>query len=394
MNLTLDPARCLPEDGCAGTLVTRVWVPGESGGPSVAVLHEGSVYDISAVAATTAELFNGADPLGTVRAAPRDRLLGSVEAILANSVAGEHDLNRPRFLAPIDLQAVKAAGVTFASSLLERVVEEQARGDKARADEVRRGLVDEIGTDLGQVRPGSDDAARLKVALQQRGLWSQYLEVGIGPDAEVFTKCQPLASVGVGAEIGINPKSSWNNPEPEIVLVVNSRGTIVGATLGNDVNLRDLEGRSALLLSKAKDNTGSSAVGPFVRLFDASFDLDDVRRAEIDLRVEGADGFVLTGRSSMRMISRDPQDLVSQTIGATNQYPDGFALFLGTMFAPTEDRGEAGAGFTHQPGDIVSISSPKLGALTNRVNTCDKLPQWEFGALALMRNLARRGLLA
>jgi fumarylacetoacetate (FAA) hydrolase family protein len=395
MTFTLNPARCLPEDRCAGALVARVWVPGEVGGPTVAVLHDdGGVYDLSAVAPTTAELFNGADPLGTVCDAPRDRRLGAVEEILANSAAGEQDPSRPWFLAPIDLQAVKAAGVTFASSLLERVVEEQARGDKARADDVRRALVAEIGTDLSQVKPGSDDAARLRAALERRGLWSQYLEVGIGPDAEVFTKCQPLASVGVGAEIGISPKSSWNNPEPEIVLVVNSRGTILGATLGNDVNLRDFEGRSALLLSKAKDNTGSSAIGPFVRLFDDGFDLDDVRSAEVDLRVEGADGFILTGRSSMRMISRDPQDIVDQTVGATNQYPDGFVLFLGTMFAPTEDRGEQGAGFTHQVGDIVSIASPKLGALINRINTCDRVPRWEFGALALMRNLARRGLLA
>lgn len=391
--LTLDPDRCLPEDGCAGTLVARVWAPGEHGGPTVALVRDDGVYDISAVAATVAGLFNEAAPLATVQSAPRDRRLGSVADILANSVASSRDISQPWFLAPIDLQAVKAAGVTFASSLLERVVEEQARGDKGRADDIRRALVVEIGTDLSQVKPGSAEAARLKAALQARGLWSQYLEVGIGPDVEIFTKCQPLASVGIGAEIGINPASSWNNPEPEIVLAVNSSGTIVGATLGNDVNLRDFEGRSALLLSKAKDNTGSSAIGPFIRLFDATFNLNDVRTAEVDLRVEGTDRFVLTGKSSMRMISRDPADIVGQAIGATHQYPDGFVLFLGTMFAPTEDRGESGAGFTHQVGDVVSISSPKLGSLVNWVNTCDRVPRWNFGALALMRNLSSRGLL-
>ncbi len=393
-DFTLDADRCLPEDGCAGTLVARVWVPGARGGPTVGVVCDDGVYDISAVAATVAGLFNEADPLAIVRGAPRDRRLGSIADILANSVAYRQDTGRPWFLAPIDLQAVKAAGVTFASSMLERVVEEQARGDKGRADDIRRALVAEIGTDLSQVKPGSDEATRLKAALHARGLWSQYLEVGIGPDVEVFTKCQPLASVGIGAEIGINPASSWNNPEPEIVLAVSSSGTILGATLGNDVNLRDFEGRSALLLSKAKDNTGSSAIGPFVRLFDETFNLDHVRNAEVDLRVEGTDRFVLTGTSSMRMISRDPADIVGQTVGATHQYPDGFVLFLGTMFAPTEDRGEPGAGFTHRTGDRVSISSPKLGTLVNRVNTCDRLPHWNFGTLALMSNLSSRGLLA
>ena len=375
-DFTLDADRCLPEDGCAGTLVARVWVPGARGGPTVGVVCDDGVYDISAVAATVAGLFNEADPLAIVRGAPRDRRLGSIADILANSVAYRQDTGRPWFLAPIDLQAVKAAGVTFASSMLERVVEEQARGDKGRADDIRRALVAEIGTDLSQVKPGSDEATRLKAALHARGLWSQYLEVGIG------------------AEIGINPASSWNNPEPEIVLAVSSSGTILGATLGNDVNLRDFEGRSALLLSKAKDNTGSSAIGPFVRLFDETFNLDHVRNAEVDLRVEGTDRFVLTGTSSMRMISRDPADIVGQTVGATHQYPDGFVLFLGTMFAPTEDRGEPGAGFTHRTGDRVSISSPKLGTLVNRVNTCDRLPHWNFGTLALMSNLSSRGLLA
>jgi fumarylacetoacetate (FAA) hydrolase family protein len=392
MDYTLDPARILPDDRYAGTLVGRAWLPNE-GGPAVVLVREDGVWDVTRSAPTTAQLFNGDDPLAVVRKAPRDKRLGSLEELLANSIPDRRDGAKPWLLAPIDLQAVKAAGVTFASSLLERVVEEQARGEPARADEIRRALVTEIGTDLSTVKPGSDEAARLKAALQKRNLWSQYLEVGIGPDAEIFTKCQPMASVGIGAEIGLHPKSVWNNPEPEVVLIVSAGGKIVGAALGNDVNLRDFEGRSALLLSKAKDNTGSSAIGPFVRLFDESFGVDDVRQAEVDLRVEGADQFVLRGRSSMRQISRDPADLVAQAVGKTNQYPDGFALYLGTMFAPTEDRGEKGAGFTHQIGDLVTISSRRLGALVNRINTSDNLPRWEFGALALMQNLAGRGLL-
>jgi fumarylacetoacetate (FAA) hydrolase family protein len=392
MDLILDPARILPDDGFAGTLIGRAFLPAE-GGPAIVVIAEDGVWDISRAAPTVAQLCNEADPLATVRDAPRTKRLGALSELLANTPSDHRDGAKPWFLAPIDLQAVKAAGVTFASSLLERVVEEQARGDPGRADSVRQSLVGEIGTDLSAVKPGSAEAMRLKAALQKRGLWSQYLEVGIGADAEIFTKCQPMASVGIGAEIGIHPKSTWNNPEPEIVLVVNAAGKIVGATLGNDVNLRDVEGRSALLLSKAKDNTGSSAIGPFIRLFDASFTLDDVRQAEVDLRVEGGDQFVLKGSSSMKRISRDPADIAGQAIGTTNQYPDGFVLYLGTMFAPTEDRGEKGAGFTHRTGDIVTISSARLGALVNRVAPSDTLPRWDFGTLALMQNLARRGLL-
>jgi fumarylacetoacetate (FAA) hydrolase family protein len=278
-------------------------------------------------------------------------------------------------------------------SLLERVVEEQARGDPARAAQVRDSLAAEIGGDLASVRPGSPEAARLKAALQQRGMWSQYLEVGIGPDAEIFTKCQPMAAVGTGADIGLHPGSVWNNPEPEIVLAVSAGGRIVGATLGNDVNLRDFEGRSALLLGKAKDNNGSCAIGPFIRLFDAAFSLDDVRSADVALEVRGPEGYLLHGRSAISQISRDPADLVAHAIGPTHQYPDGFVLFLGTMFAPIEDRDEKGQGFTHKQGDIVTIASPKLGALVNRIGYSDRISPWEFGALALMRNLAARGLL-
>jgi fumarylacetoacetate (FAA) hydrolase family protein len=391
MSLDLNPTKCLPDDGCAGTLIGRVWLPGE--GPAVVMLRDDGIFDISRTAPTVAGLLNEPDPLEVIAAASRDRRIGAVAEILANSAAETRDPARPWFLAPIDLQAVKAAGVTFIRSLLERVVEEQARGDPARAAEVRTSLAAEIGGDLGAVQPGSPEAARLKSALQKRGMWSQYLEVGIGPDVEIFTKCQPMASVGIGAEIGLHPGSSWNNPEPEIVLVVNAAGWIVGATLGNDVNLRDFEGRSALLLGKAKDNNGSSAIGPFLRLFDATFSFDDARRAEVALEVRGPEGYVLNGNSSMAMIGRDPAEIVGQAIGLTHQYPDGFVLFLGTMFAPIDDRDARGQGFTHKLGDIVTVSSPKLGALVNRVGHSDKIPPWEFGALALMRNLAQRGLL-
>jgi fumarylacetoacetate (FAA) hydrolase family protein len=391
MMMQLNPATSLPEDGFAGTLIGRAWLPGE--GPAAVVLDEDGVYDISRAAPTVAGLLNEPEPLAVIAAASRDRRIGSAPEILANSTADARDPKRPWFLAPIDLQAVKAAGVTFIRSLLERVVEEQARGNPARAAEVRTSLAAEIGGDLAAVRPGSPEAARLKAALQTRGMWSQYLEVGIGPDVEIFTKCQPLASVGTGAEIGLHPGSVWNNPEPEIVLAVNAAGRIVGATLGNDVNLRDFEGRSALLLSKAKDNNGSCAIGPFLRLFDATFSLDDVRRAEVALEVRGPEGYVLNGNSSMAMIGRDPADIAGQAIGPTHQYPDGFVLFLGTMFAPIDDRDAPGQGFTHKLGDIVTVSSPKLGALVNRVGYSDNIPPWEFGALALMRNLAGRGLL-
>ena len=393
MDLALDTVTTLPHDGTSGTLLGRAWVP-HVNGPSVVLVRGDSVWDISAAAPSMADLLNAPHPLAVVHAAPRDRRLGSLAELLANTPPARRDPRRPWLLAPIDLQAIKAAGVTFAQSLLERVVEEQSRGEPGRADAARAGLIVEIGADLSSIRPGSPEAERLKAVLQKQGMWSQYLEVGIGPDAEIFTKSQPMSAVGTGAAIGLHPKSVWNNPEPEIVLAVGADGTIRGAALGNDVNLRDFEGRSALLLSKAKDNTGSCAIGPFLRLFDDSFGLDDVRQAEIALTVAGDDGFVLEGASSMRMISRDPADLVAQAIGRQNQFPDGFVLFLGTMFAPTKDRGAAGSGFTHKIGDRVTIATPALGALVNRVQTSDTVPPWTFGTLALMRNLAERGLLA
>ncbi len=372
-----------------GTLIGRIWDP-EAQGPAVVTVREGRVIDITARAAPLVrDICEMEDPAGYVQAA-EGRDLGPLDALMAAPVG---DLSVPHLLAPCDLQAVKACGVTFAGSMVERVIEERAAGDPARAEAIRARVGEAIGDSLRNIRPGSPEAMAVKAALIAEGLWSQYLEVGIGPDAEVFSKAQVLSSVGHGARIGLHPVSKWNNPEPEIVLAVSSKGRIVGATLGNDVNLRDVEGRSALLLSKAKDNNGSCAIGPFIRLFDAGYTLDDVRRAELALLVEGEDGFVLRGRSSMSQISRDPEDLVAQTVGRHHQYPDGFVLFLGTLFAPTEDRGEPGAGFTHHLGDVVSISAERLGTLRNRVELSTTCPEWTFGVRALMTNLAARGLI-
>ena len=392
MRLALNAANSLPADGCAGTLVGRAWAPGSPPGPAVVALRADGVFDLGHAAPTCAALIDADDPAALVRKTAGVRL-GAIDELLANSAADARDPAKPYFLAPIDLQAIKACGVTFVGSLLERVIEEQAKGEPSRAEASRRTIGREIGADLARVRPGSAEAERLKAALVQRGLWSQYLEVGIGPYAEVFTKAQPMSAVGTGAEIGLHPDSTWNNPEPEVVLVVNSRGAVVGATLGNDVNLRDFEGRSALLLGRCKDNNGSCAIGPLLRLFDASYGLDDLRRCEVRLTVEGDDGFTLADRSSMAEISRDPLDLVAHTMGATHQYPDGLVLFTGTMFAPVQDRDAPGLGFTHKLGDLVTIAAPELGALINRVGRSDRIPPWTLGAGGLMRNLAARGVL-
>ena len=384
-------AACVPGDAADALLVGRVWLP-DVDGPVVVRIDGDDLLDLSEIAPTTSELFDHPHVARAIRDARRLPRVGSLQQALGNSHrAGEPQ--SPRLLAPCDLEAIKAAGVTFVASMLERVIEEQARGDPARAEAVRRRIAGVVGENLRSVRPGSDEAARVKDVLMSEGLWSQYLEVGIGPDAEIFTKAQPMSSVGTGADIGIHRKSTWNNPEPEIVLAVNARGEAVGAALGNDVNLRDFEGRSALLLGKAKDNNASCAIGPFVRLFDDAFTIDTVRGADIALTVEGSDGFKLAGSSSIREISRDPLDLVGQAIGANHQYPDGFVLFLGTMFAPTQDRHAPGLGFTHEVGDLVTIATPSLGALVNRVEYADAIAPWTFGASALMRNLAARGLL-
>jgi fumarylacetoacetate (FAA) hydrolase family protein len=351
------------------------------------------LHDLSRVAPTCSQLLDLEDPVAAVRDAGRLPRIGSVEDVLVSSDPERREPRAPWLLAPCDLQAIKASGVTFVASLLERVIEEQARGDARKAESVRQSIVAIIGSNLHDVRPGSPQARAIKDALLAQGVWSQYLEVGIGPDAEIFTKGQPMSAVGTGAEIGIHPQSQWNNPEPEVVLAVNSAGRSVGATLGNDVNLRDFEGRSALLLGKAKDNNASGAIGPFIRLFDERFGPDDVRRCEVELTVRGVDGFTFTAVSSMSQISRDPLELVDHAMGAHHQYPDGMMLFLGTMFAPTIDRFGPGQGFTHAVGDVVQVSTPALGTLINRVNHTDRIAPWTFGSVALMKNLARRGLL-
>ena len=386
----------LPEDGFAGLLVGRAWLPaplsGPVAGPSPVWIRSDGVFDLSSRAATTAELF--AADTGWLQQGTADLVrVGSYEQVMENTLAAARDDAQPCFLAPVDLQPIKACGVTFMVSALERVIEERAGGDSARADAVRAQIKARIGDEVSSVAPGSPEADQVKQVLVQAGLWSQYLEVGIGPDAEVFTKAQALSAVGAGADVGVLEASSWNNPEPEVVLLVDPRGQIVGATLGNDVNLRDIEGRSALLLGKAKDNNGSAAIGPFARLFDETFSLDDVRDAEVSLEIRGEDGFALDEVSLMSNISRDVTDLVRQTIHDSHQYPDGLALYTGTMFAPTKDRDVAGQGFTHHLDDVVRISSPKLGTLQNRVRHCHTIPAWDFGVTALMHNLARRGLL-
>lgn len=372
-----------------GLFVGRVWREGI--GPSLVTVRDGIVVDITTPAAPTMrDLLEQADiPAFVAAIAGED--VAPLDRIAAASV--EPQGGGTRLLAPVDLQAIKACGVTFARSMIERVIEERAGGDPARADAIRARVAGVIGDSLRNLIPGSEKAAEVKALLQAEGLWSQYLEVGIGPDAEVFTKAPPMAAVGWGASVGLHPVSRWNNPEPEVVLACDSTGRIVGAMLGNDVNLRDVEGRSALLLGKAKDNNASAAIGPFIRLFDATFTLDDVRRLELTMTVTGEDGFRLEGRSSMAEISRDPADLAAQARGRHHQYPDGFVLYCGTMFAPVQDRDGPGQGFTHHLGDVVTIATPQLGALVNTVRLSTEAPEWTFGAAALMRNLASRALL-
>jgi fumarylacetoacetate (FAA) hydrolase family protein len=383
-----------PQDAAEACLIGRVWQPGL--GAVLCLVTPTDVYDASAVAPTSADLLALDAPAKALRSAqaklPRLGLTSDLIAASADPsrARGQNDLY---FLAPCDLQPIKAAGVTFVASMLERVIEEQARGDASKALAVREKVTAAIVDNLRAIVPGSDKAMQVKAVLMELGMWSQYLEVGIGKDAEVFTKSQAMSAVGFGAEIGIHPMSHWNNPEPEIVLAVSPKGVVQGVALGNDVNLRDVEGRSALLLGKAKDNNASCAIGPFIRLFDERFSMDDVRQCDIALTVKGEDGFVMQGSSSMSQISRDPLDLVAQTINANHQYPDGFMLFCGTMFAPTQDRFGPGQGFTHAVGDEVTVSSPKLGALTNRVNHCDQIAPWTYGSRALMRDLSRRDLL-
>jgi fumarylacetoacetate (FAA) hydrolase family protein len=388
----MTPAATLPDDAATAALAGRVWLP-EVAGPAVVAVRNGELFDISRLAPTMRDLAEIGDPVGVLRDG-EGVSIGTLAEVLANTPEICRDPRKPWLLTPVDLQAIKAAGVTFPLSMLERVIEEQARGAPEAAHSLRANLAHALGGELAKLVPGSPEAAELKRLLVERGAWSQYLEVAIGPDAEIFTKAQPMSAVGHGMSAGLHPMSRWNNPEPEVVLLVTSTGAIRGATLGNDVNLRDVEGRSALLLAKAKDNNASTAIGPFVRFFDARFTLDSVRRMEVHLTVEGEDGFMLNGRSSMAEIARDPVALVAQLLGPHHQYPDGAVLFLGTMFAPVKDRAGEGRGFTHKIGDVSRISANELGGLANRMTLSTAAPPWDFGCGALMRNLARRGLLS
>ncbi len=381
----------LPEDADRAVLAGRAWRP-ELNGPAVVAIRGEDVVDVSATFPTMRDLCETADPAAALAAAGGETI-GRYADLLSNAHPDTRDASRPWLLAPVDLQALKAAGVTFVVSMLERVIEERAKGDPTAARAIRDEIGRLIGTDLQALKPGSDEAMELKRVLIEKGAWSQYLEVGIGPDAEIFTKAQILSSVGSNQLAGIRPDSAWNNPEPEVVLVIASSGAIVGATLGNDVNLRAFEGRSALLLSKAKDNHASCAIGPVIRFFDGQFGLDDVRQARLDLTVEGREGYVLSGVSRMDKISRDPADLAAQALNAHHSYPDGLVLFLGTLFAPTDDRDVEGQGFTHKEGDVVAIHSPRLGTLVNEIRATDRCESWTFGPSHLMRNLAQRGLI-
>lgn len=388
------PEECLPSDLELATLVGRIWrEDSDVSGPSVVAVRNGRLVDITPAVGTMAGLLDRSDALSVVRNAPGQDC-GSVFSLVEQSLVNSrvHD-KTTRLLAPCDLQSVKACGVTFAVSLLERLIEELAGGDALRAHELRNSLNEKLGVDVAAIKPGSPEAESLKSELTARGLWSQYLEVGLGPDAEVFTKAQPMSSVGLGAEIGILANSRWNNPEPEVVLAVGRNGEVRGATLGNDVNLRDIEGRSALLLGKAKDNNASCAIGPFIRLFDERYTIDTVRQSQVRLAIYGEDdGFELEEVSNMAKISRDPLELVRQTWGKHHQYPDGFMLFLGTMFSPVKDRDQANAGFTHHLGDLVVISTEKLGALVNTVQLSSTAAPWEFGIRSLYQNLLQRNV--
>ena len=386
----LNSRDCLPDDAEQALLIGRVWSHAADG-PCVVTIEDGKLYDITAYAPTMSYLLNSPSPRQLLQQIPKLHCLGTVDQWLQDS-AGQLPASN-RLLAPCDLQSIKACGVTFIDSMLERIVEEQAQGDASRAASIRSALMERLGVDLSTVVPGSAKARELKEYLQPQGMWSQYMEVGLGEDAEIFSKSQPMSAVGLGEDVGLHPSSSWNNPEPEVVLAISNRGHIVGCALGNDVNLRDIEGRSALLLGRAKDNNRSCAIGPFIRLLDDNFTLADIKCLKVELSIYGEDGFSLKAESDLGRISRDIEDLVSQVIGPHHQYPDGIMLFTGTLYAPTEDRHQPGEGFTHDRGDLVKIRSPRLGALINQVGISDELPPWTFGIGALFSNLARRGYL-
>ncbi|MEB4614246.1 fumarylacetoacetate hydrolase family protein [Leucobacter sp. M11] len=384
-------AETLPEDADRAVLVGRAWSPHHDG-PSVVTVRNGRLVDVTASFPTVSQVTESPDPATVLRGAYGEDL-GSLGEALANTDPEVRDPAHPWLLSPLDLHAVKAAGVTFPVSMLERLIEERAGGEPTAAAEMRLTITEALGGSLAELVPGSEAATRLKERLRERGLWSQYLEVGIGADAEIFTKAQPLSSVGTAGQAGVLSTSDWNNPEPELGVIVSSSGAIVGATLGNDVNLRDVEGRSALLLSKAKDNNAAAVIGPFLRLFDEEFTLDDVRAATVQLDVMGEDGFLLGGSSSQRESSRDPADLVGQLLGDHHQYPDGAVLLLGTLFAPVTDRGASGQGFTHHRRDLVRIATPRLGALVSRVEHSERCEPWTMGISDLFARLNRRGVL-
>ena len=388
--LNLTPANTLPADGTRGALAGRIWRPGI--GPSVVAIRAEGVFDLCRSFATMHDLCEQADPAKALKSA-QGELVCDLASLLANTPEEGRDTKKPWLLAPIDLQTIKAAGVTFAISMRERVIEEKARGNPSAAATIRKEIVGLVGDDLSKLKPGSPEAMRLKEVLIKQGAWSQYLEVGIGPDAEIFTKAPTMSAVGTGYDAGLHPMSNWNNPEPEVVLVIASDGRIVGGTLGNDVNLRDVEGRSALLLGKAKDNNASASIGPFIRFFDDSFTIDQMRRCVLSLRVDGPEGYVMKGSSRLDQISRDYTDLAAQMLNKNHQYPDGAVLYTGTLFAPIDDRDHPGEGFTHKIGDLVTITTPELGTLVNRMKRSNDCAPWTFGITELMRNLSKRGLL-